>query len=333
MRTVALNWVQARMHPVRCFPWRLQSSGPEDLRVARGDHLAQRRTNVVLDLREVVDLGANSVGVLEFLQRRLRCSVQLRILNPLLLCVCGRSSPVRFLNLPSLGSATASLENSHMTPEKINVFLLAENRLLREALARILNKKSDVRVVGATGTSPQLLQQVASAGPDVLVSDSNIYSPSSMQIIPELRNAVPGLRIVMIGMGASKETFLRAVRDGIAGYVLKEASAFEVTAAVRAVVNDEAVCPPGLCRTLFDYISSQGAQVPSFLIRHDLGLSRREQQLVQMIGGGLTNKEIASQLNLSEQTVKNHVHRMLRKAGAKNRLGVVEVCRMQGLVA
>lgn len=220
-----------------------------------------------------------------------------------------------------------------MVPDKINVFLLAENRLLREALARILNKKGDVRVVGATGLSPQVVEQITSAGPDVLLSDSTINSFSGLQIIPELRKAVPGLRVVMIGMGTDKETFLRAVRDGIAGYVLKEASALEVAAAVRAVVNDEAVCPPDLCRTLFDYISSQGAQLPSFQIRHDLGLSRREQQLVQMIGRGLTNKEIASQLNLSEQTVKNHVHRMLRKVGAKDRLAVVELCRMQGLVA
>jgi two-component system, NarL family, response regulator DevR len=64
-----------------------------------------------------------------------------------------------------------------------------------------------------------------------------------------------------------------------------------------------------------------------------LGLSRREQQLAQMIGRGLTNKEIASELNLSEQTVKNHIHRMLRKVGVSDRLSVAELCRMQGLPA
>jgi len=69
------------------------------------------------------------------------------------------------------------------------------------------------------------------------------------------------------------------------------------------------------------------------VIRHNLGLTRREQQLVQMISNGLTNKEIASQLNLSEQTVKNHIHRMLRKLGAADRLGAVELCRMPGAVA
>ena len=64
-----------------------------------------------------------------------------------------------------------------------------------------------------------------------------------------------------------------------------------------------------------------------------LGLTRREQQLARLIGQDLSNKEIASQLNLSEQTVKNHVHRMLRKLGVSDRMGAVEVCRIQGIVA
>ena len=107
----------------------------------------------------------------------------------------------------------------------------------------------------------------------------------------------------------------------------------EVAAAVRSVANDEAVCPPGLCLTLFERVANQNTQPASFVVRHSLGLTRREQQLVQMISRGLTNKEIASQLNLSEQTVKNHIHRMLRKVGATNRLGAVELCRAPGAVA
>ncbi len=138
--------------------------------------------------------------------------------------------------------------------------------------------------------------------------------------------------MVMIGMDADREVFLRAVRDGIVGFVLKDASAMEVATAVRSVANNEAVCPPGLCLALFESVASRN-NAASFVIRHNLGLTRREQQLVQMISHGLTNKEIASQLNLSEQTVKNHIHRMLRKLGATDRLGAVEICRMPGAVA
>jgi DNA-binding NarL/FixJ family response regulator len=84
---------------------------------------------------------------------------------------------------------------------------------------------------------------------------------------------------------------------------------------------------------LFNQVASQSPAPAGFQVRQILGLTRREQQLVQMIGRGLTNKEISAELNLSENTVKNHVHRMLRKVGANDRLGAVEVCRLQGLSA
>jgi DNA-binding NarL/FixJ family response regulator len=216
--------------------------------------------------------------------------------------------------------------------ENVQVFILAENRLLREALTRILGKKNDIRVVGASAFSPDVVEQISSAAPDVLLSDSAAVALSDLRLVSEVRAAIPGLKVVMIGMDADREVFLRAVRDGIVGFVLKDASAMEVATAVRSVSNNEAVCPPGLCLALFESVAGRTNPV-SFVIRHNLGLTRREQQLVQMISHGLTNKEIASQLNLSEQTIKNHIHRMLRKLGATDRLGAVEICRVPGAVA
>jgi len=220
-----------------------------------------------------------------------------------------------------------------MSAETVEVFILAENRLLREALTRILNKKCDIHVVGASGFGPEIAQQIAQLAPDVLLSDSAAVALSELRFIAELRAAIPGLKVVMIGMEADEGPFLRAVRDGIAGYVLKDASAMEVAAAVRSVANGEGVCPPGLCLTLFEELAKPRNQPPHFFVRHGLGLTRREQQLVRMISDGLTNKEIAAQLGLSEQTVKNHIHRMLRKLGASDRLSAVELCRLPGATA
>jgi DNA-binding NarL/FixJ family response regulator len=218
--------------------------------------------------------------------------------------------------------------------ETVQVFILAENRLLREALTRILNKKSEVRVVGASAFTADIVHQIAQLAPDVLLSDSAAVALSELKLIPEVRAVIPGLRVVMIGMDADRETFLRGVRDGIVGYMLKDASAAEVASAVRAVANGEAVCPPSLCLDLFEQVAKQTpATVAGFVIRHNLGLTRREQQLVHMISRGLTNKEIATELNLSEQTVKNHIHRMLRKLGATDRLNAVELCRSSVAVA
>jgi DNA-binding NarL/FixJ family response regulator len=107
--------------------------------------------------------------------------------------------------------------------------------------------------------------------------------------------------------------------------VPNDASAIELVSAVRTVARGGAVCPPRLCKRLFAVVAQQlGAPVAQGR-RVGKRLTRREAQLVPMIDHGLTNKEIAAQLNLSEQTIKNHIHRILRKVGAENRLCVARI--------
>jgi|SRR6185369_10454759 len=213
----------------------------------------------------------------------------------------------------------------------VSVFLLAENRLLREALARILNKKNNITVVGASSYSPNIESVLGSLCPDVLLFDPLDWN-LCLTLIRHLRDSMPALKIIMIGMEADGDLLLRAVREGIAGYLLKDAPAVEVAAAVRSVANNNAVCPQELCQVLFDYVSRQRARLPNLAIKQQLGLTRREQQLVELISRGLTNKEIAMELGLSEQTIKNHIHRVLRKVGVSDRLEAVEMCRTQGFL-
>jgi DNA-binding NarL/FixJ family response regulator len=214
-----------------------------------------------------------------------------------------------------------------MMSQRISVFLLTENRLLREALMRIFGDKSDLCLAGAAAFSPRIVQEVVTSHADVLLSDSGLSVFTDLLLIPELRKAVPTLRVLLIGMESDALTFLRAVRAGVLGYVLKDASSVDVAAAVRSVAKDEAVCPPSLCRVLFEQVAAPQTEAPCLQARHPFGLTRREQQLVEMMGRGLTNKEIALQLNLSDQTVKNHVHRVLQKVGAGDRLEAAELCR------
>lgn len=205
-----------------------------------------------------------------------------------------------------------------------DVFLLAENRLLREALIRLLTKRSDIRVVGANPYSPSVHDEVVASSPQIIVLDSTGLMFSKARLIPSLRAAIPDLRVVMVDMDSDENTFLHAVREGVVGYVLKDASAMEVAATIRAVAMGEAVCPPALSMTLFRSVAQMAPPVSTFAWGADLGLSRREQQMVELLRERLTNKEIAARLNLSEQTVKNHVHHILRKIGAPNRSTIIE---------
>jgi two-component system, NarL family, response regulator DevR len=206
------------------------------------------------------------------------------------------------------------------------VYLLAENRLLREALIRLLSKRSEVRVVGANPYSPSVYHEIIAAKPQIILLDSNGLGFSKAMLIATLRSAIRNLRIVMVDMDSDENTFLGAIRAGVVGYVLKDASADEVGAAIRAVAAGKAVCPPTLCMTLFRSVAHQASTTSQASCGADLGLSRREQQMVELLRERLTNKEIALRLSLSEQTVKNHMHRILKKLGAPNRFNIVERC-------
>jgi DNA-binding NarL/FixJ family response regulator len=127
-------------------------------------------------------------------------------------------------------------------------------------------------------------------------------------------------------MEEDEKQFLTAVRFGVAGFLLSDASASEVVAAVRAAAREEAVCPPRLCRVLFRLIARAAAEAPAPQIKQRFthSLTIRQQQLIFLIARGLTNKEISSQLNLSEYTIKNHIHRIMKRVEAKSRQEVVE---------
>ncbi|MFZ0561352.1 MAG: response regulator transcription factor [Terriglobales bacterium] len=215
-------------------------------------------------------------------------------------------------------------ERCRLTP----VFLLTENRLLREALIRILSKRVDVTVVGAVAFGPAVLDQILTSAAEVLLLDSPGLAFHGPRLVASIRRMLPAAKVVMIGMERDETTFLRAVRNGVMGYMLKDASALDIVNVVRAVGSGETVCPPCFSRALFQCAAEQLAAAPEVVAFHPLELSRREQQLVGLVAFGLTNKEIASRLRLSERTVKNHFYRIFRKAGVHDRMAMIERCRI-----
>jgi DNA-binding NarL/FixJ family response regulator len=216
---------------------------------------------------------------------------------------------------------------------KINVFLLAGNRLFREALARIMRSKNDLSVVGCAACCSDSANEVENSGCDVLLIDPVNGESYDIALVQTIAKAIPSAKTMLIDMVEDEAIFIKAVRAGVVGYLLQNASALDVVAAVRAVHQGEAVCPPRLCRVLFKHIVSNGSSPSRLRSKVPTGLTRREQQVVPLIGQGLTNKEIASRLNLSEQTVKNHIHRILQRMGAADRYAAVEIARDHNLCA
>lgn len=200
------------------------------------------------------------------------------------------------------------------------VLVSCSNRLLTEAIARILSKKTEFDVVSARVAGCEDGDDIAASEVDVLVLDSLelFASPGNPGATVSQK-----LNCVLVAMEDNHIHFLKAIQQGVRGYVLRDASAMEVISAIRSVAQGQAACPPSYTRILFDYVAGLSTKVPTSTESATWELTRREQQLIPLIERGLTNKEIACSLNLSEQTVKNHIHRMMRKMQSSNRL---EVC-------
>jgi len=218
------------------------------------------------------------------------------------------------------------------THDRTRVYVAAENRLLREALSRMLMRRGDIDVVGLESSGPFQPEGLLEAGADILLLTARGNLAEDVSVIRRVRVAAPAVQVLVVGMTQDEAEFFQYIRAGIKGYLPRDASTEDVVAAMRAVQAGQAVCPGSLCASLFRFFEREATALPSASVHQRLGLTRREQQIVPLIAQGLTNKEIANQFCLSEQTIKNHLYRMKHKIGAPDRLGIVQLCRTQGFI-
>ena len=227
--------------------------------------------------------------------------------------------------MPSAASSRTVLDHS------TQVYLLIENRLMRETLMRLFRKRLDICVVGEGSPAEKPLPD--SLGDIVVLNDLHTASALSAQLQAEAQRA-SATGLMLIGMEEEEESFLAAVRVGVSGFLLNDASASEIVSAVRSVARGEAVWPPRLCLALMRIFAGAAQEAPTpTKARAGHGLTVRQQQLVSLVAKGLTNKEIAAHLHLSEFTIKNHLHRIMKQTEAQSRHEVVEADRASGYLA
>jgi DNA-binding NarL/FixJ family response regulator len=219
-----------------------------------------------------------------------------------------------------------------VTNGDIGIFLLAENRLLRDTLARLLRKQAGISVATVMGSAENLRDQIVNSDCELVLTDSPPGSSNTL-VLRDLLEENAKLKILLIGMDDDSGTFIKAVYLGAKGYVLKDASAAEIVAAVRSVSRGEAVCPPHMYMALMEHVRAQARQKPSCASSLGKGrhaLTHRQVQLMSLVAKGLTNKEIAANLNLSQFTVKNHIRRVMHQLAASSRHDAVLLIRAAG---
>jgi DNA-binding NarL/FixJ family response regulator len=210
------------------------------------------------------------------------------------------------------------------------LFLVVENRMLREAMTGLFQKQYDLCLLDSIRYATTAYKLISASSCDILLADQASAAVFPSNFLHDLLSLSPSRKVILFGMDNDPELFLQAVRSGVSGYLLGEASAEDAIAAVRKVVAGEAVAPPHLCQHLFQFVARttrEGSMILNQRLCHQLGLTARQQQLIALLARGFTNKEIAESMHLSEFTVKNHVHRIMRRLNAQSRYAAVQtVC-------
>lgn len=196
----------------------------------------------------------------------------------------------------------------------IRVFLLDDHEVVRRGLADLIGLESDMEVVGEASSKADALHRIPAARPDVAVLDVRLPDGSGVEVCREVRSDFPDLHCLMLTSYADDEALFDAILAGASGYVLKDIRGNDLIAAIRQVASGKSLLDPAATQRVLDRIR-RGEQQDDQL----RGLSEQERRILELIGEGMTNRQIGEAMHLAEKTVKNYVSSMLAKLGMERR--------------
>jgi DNA-binding NarL/FixJ family response regulator len=204
----------------------------------------------------------------------------------------------------------------------IRLGIAEDHSIVRWALREALGKDPDIEVVGDAGTAAETLEMVQSTRPDVLLLDLGLPDRSGFDVLNDMRESDTAPLVVVLTWHTEPSYAARAIAAGAHGYVNKSVTPEDLLAAIRAVSRGEQVIPPGV-----EQILASGDGHPAS------ALTAREQQVMEMLARGLTNREIAEHLQISIKTVDTHRGHVLKKLGLRNNSELTRFAVKHGYVS
>ena len=196
----------------------------------------------------------------------------------------------------------------------INIILIDDNILLREGITEIIDQQPDMKMLATFGESNKALTKISDMKPDVLLLDLGLPNHNSLIFMRSLMRKCPDIKVIVMDIVPIQKDILQYVEEGVSGFILKYATSDHLLNTIRSVANDEKVLPANLTESLFSQIvNSEVNQLKTSNLIQKVFLTKQEREIVLLIAEGLTNKEIVQKLNLSANTVKNHIHNILEK--------------------
>lgn len=215
------------------------------------------------------------------------------------------------------------------SPSPIRLLVVDDHTLLRRGLIALLAQYADLEVAGEAGDAGEAQRSAAALQPDVILLDNHLPGVRGVDALPDLKLAAPAARVLILTVSEEERDLADALRGGAQGYVLKTVDGHALAMAIRRTARGQSVISPELTGKLVTAFQSMS---PAAAVAADplAALSSREQEILQHIARGASNKEIARQLLIAETTVKIHVQHILRKLGLSSRVQAAVLAAERG---
>ena len=207
---------------------------------------------------------------------------------------------------------------SSSEPEPIRVLVVDDQELFRRGLVMLLGVEPGIEVVGEAGDGVEGTNLAASAAPDVVLLDVRMPRRTGVEACRGIKEAVPSAKIIMLTVSDEEADLYESVKNGASGYLLKDSSIEEVAQAIRVVNEGQSLISPSMAVKLIDEFKQMSR--PERDHASGLRLTDRELEVLRLVAKGMNNREIAKELFISDNTVKNHVRNILEKLQLHSRM-------------
>jgi DNA-binding NarL/FixJ family response regulator len=206
------------------------------------------------------------------------------------------------------------MDESAADRRRIGVFLLDDHEIVRRGVKELLEAEPDITVVGEAGTAESALARIPALKPDVAVLDVRLPDGDGVSVCRDIRSKMPEVACLMLTSFGDDEALFDAIMAGAAGYVLKQIRGTDLVGAVRTLAAGESMLDPEAASRVMKRMRNQAAHSDPLT-----GLTAQEKRILELIGEGLTNRQIGERLFLAEKTVKNYVSALFAKLGMERR--------------
>jgi two-component system NarL family response regulator len=219
--------------------------------------------------------------------------------------------------------ATGDAEEAGEQSGSIRVVIVDDHALFRRGLDRVLDDEPDIQVVGEAADGVEAISRVRELTPDIVIMDVRMPRASGIEAARTIRAVAPETKVIMLTVSDLEEDLYEAVKAGVNGYLLKEVAIPEVADAVRAVAAGHSLVSPSMASKLFTEFNVLAQQADDRQRSLAPRLTERELEVLKLVARGLSNRDIAGELYISENTVKNHVRNVLEKLQLHSRMEAV----------